>query len=131
MVDSAQVRALFDDARLLYDDALEMLAQGRTRNAAEKAWGATKRATDALVLGRTGTEPRSSGKTSQAMRLLQREDPAIGQLRVRYLARQSELHGACFYDGNCEPEDVIASDIRETIDYIRDAESLAVGHGPS
>ena len=42
-----QVRAIFDDARTLHADALEMLDQGKVRNAAEKAWGATKRATDA------------------------------------------------------------------------------------
>ena len=40
-----QVNFLFADARVLYDDALEMLDQGKVRNVAEKAWGATKRAT--------------------------------------------------------------------------------------
>ena len=49
MVATDRVRAPFADARDLHADALEMLAQGRIRNAAEKAWGATKRATDALV----------------------------------------------------------------------------------
>ncbi len=120
-----RVAEIFADARILYEDALAMLEQGRTRNAAEKAWGATMRATVAFVLARSGEEPRTSGKVSQGMRLLQRMDPGIQQLRIRYLARQSELHGACFYDGNCEPEDVIASDIRETLDYIRNAEELA------
>ena len=57
MVATDRVRALFDDARGLQADALEMLAQGRIRNAAEKAWGATKRTTDALVLANTGEEP--------------------------------------------------------------------------
>ena len=41
MVVTDRVRALFADARTLQADALEMLAQGRVRNAAEKAWGAT------------------------------------------------------------------------------------------
>ena len=49
-----RIQAIFQDARELQADALEMLAQGRIRNAAEKAWGATKRATDALILARTG-----------------------------------------------------------------------------
>ena len=44
-----RIQAIFQDARELQADALEMLAQGRIRNAAEKAWGATKRVTDALV----------------------------------------------------------------------------------
>ena len=125
MVTADRVQEIFADARTLYDDALEMLELGKVRNAAEKAWGATFRATIALILARTGEEPRSTGRTSQGLRLLQREDPGIRGLRVRYASRQSELHGGCFYDGNCEPEDVIASDIRETLDYIRDAETLA------
>ena len=49
MVATDRVRALFADARDLQADALEMLEQGLLRNAAEKAWGATKRATDALA----------------------------------------------------------------------------------
>ena len=40
-----RIEAIFQDARELQADALEMLAQGRIRNAAEKAWGATRRAT--------------------------------------------------------------------------------------
>ena len=51
---TARVEAIFQDARELQADALEMLALGKVRNAAEKAWGATKRASDALVLARTG-----------------------------------------------------------------------------
>ena len=54
MVATDRVNFLFSDARTLYGDAIEMLGQGKIRNAAEKAWGATKRATDALVLAREG-----------------------------------------------------------------------------
>ena len=43
MVATDRGRFLISDARTLYDDALEMLDQGKIRNAAEKAWGATKR----------------------------------------------------------------------------------------
>ena len=57
MVTPDRVNFLFADARSVCDDALEMLDQGKVRNAAEKAWGATKRATDALVLAREGEEP--------------------------------------------------------------------------
>ena len=48
-----RVTELFEDTQVLYGDALEMLDQGRLRNAAEKAWGATKRSTDAMVLAST------------------------------------------------------------------------------
>ena len=36
---TARVEAIFQDARELQADALEMLALGKVRNAAEKAWG--------------------------------------------------------------------------------------------
>ena len=58
MVATERVNFLFADGRALYYGALEMLAQGKIRNAAEKAWGATKRATDALVLARTARSLR-------------------------------------------------------------------------
>ncbi|MDE2779569.1 MAG: hypothetical protein OXI91_07845 [Chloroflexota bacterium] len=125
MLETERVSYLFADARDLYQDALEMLDQGRMRNAADKAWGATNRATDALILARTGEEPRTSGQTMRMIRQLRRQDPALEPLRLRYGHRQSFLHGACFYDGILEPEDDIIADVRETLDYIREAEAMA------
>ena len=105
MVATDRVRALFADARDLQADALEMLAQERVRNAAEKAWGATKRATDALVLARTGEEPELPAETASGLRQLQAEDAAIREARLvaRYYTRQGSLHGHCFYMGLCDP----------------------------
>ena len=125
MLETKQVDYLFADARTLYDDALEMLDQGRLRNAAEKAWCATKRATDALILARTATEPRTSGQTARMLQQLRRQDPSLEQMRLQYGARQYFLHGRCFYDGILEPEDAIIADVRETIDYIQNAETMA------
>ena len=127
MLETKKVGLIFDDARGLYDDALEMLDQGRLRNAAEKAWCATKRATDAMILARTGEEPRTSGQTMRMLRRLRRQDPSLEPLRARYAIRQSFLHGACFYDGILEPAEDIIADVRETVEYIRDAESMASG----
>lgn len=127
MPQTERVEFLFADARGLYDGALDMLEQGRLRNAAEKAWCATKKATDAMIVARTGEEPRSSGQTMRGIRLLRREDPSLESLRVRYAARQSFLHGACFYDGILEPAEDIIADVRETIEYIQDAEGMAAG----
>ena len=56
---------------------------------------------------------------------MSRQNESFESLRARYVTRISELHGDCFYDGDCEPEDVTARNIRETADYIRDAEALA------
>ena len=125
MFQTKQADSIFADARSLYDDALEMLEQGRLRNAAEKAWCATKRATDALILARTGEEPRTSGQTMRMLRRLRRQDPSLEPLRLSYGQRQSFLHGACFYDGVLEPEDDIIADVRETVEYIQTAETMA------
>ena len=125
MLETERVGVIFADAWVLYEDALEELERGKLRNAAEKAWGATKRATDALVLAHTGQEPRTAGQTLRGLRALRREDPAFRQLEGRYNTRANALHGACFYDGLCEPEEELAEDIRETSDYIRDSEGLA------
>ncbi len=125
MLEVERSAAIFADAWTLYEDAIEQLDQGKLRNAAEKAWGATKRATDAFILARTGDEPRTAGRTMRAFRAMRRDDPELESLLVRYGFRAHVLHGMCFYDGICEPEDETARNIRETADYIRDAEVLA------
>ena len=125
MLATERGRYIMADAWVLFEDAIEMLDEGRLRNAADKAWGATKRATDALILERTGVEPERTTQTSSGIRALGRQNLALRSLHTRYIARVSELHGDCFYDGHCEPEDYFITMIRETADYIRDAEALA------
>ena len=125
MVETERTTAFFQDAWTVYADAMEELERGKLRNAAEKAWGATKRATDALILARTGVEPRIAGQTDRELRLLNRQDPRLDLLVGRYFTRASFLHGRCFYDGLCEPVEVVEDDIRGTADYLREAEGLA------
>lgn len=120
-----RVPELFADAQSLYNDALEMLTQGRLRNAAEKAWGATKRSTDAMVLARTGQEPQSAGSARRALLRLSNAHPDIAAFHGNYSIRAELLHANCFYDGNCEPEEEMTALIRATDAYIRNAQSLA------
>ena len=119
-----RVSELFADTHELYDDALEMLAQGRLRNAAEKAWGATKRSTDAMVLARTGDEPQSAGQAHRALLRLSSNGPAFETFQGQYSTRSLLLHINCFYDGNCEPEAEMTALIRATDLYIQDAVNL-------
>ena len=119
-----RVSELFDDARVLYGDALDMLVEGKIRNAAEKAWGATKRSTDALVLARTGTEPQSAGGARRALLRLSSNEPAVDRFQGRYNTRSALLHVNCFYDGNCEPEEEMTALIRDTESYINEAITL-------
>ena len=120
-----RVTAILADARAVQEDAIYLLESGDIRDAAEKAWCATKRATDALILARTGDEPEMSSDTSGGLLALAENDDAVSPLIRRYYARQSRLHGACFYLGACEPADEVEPRIRRTADYINDAENLA------
>ena len=125
MVVTDRVSAIFADARAVHADALRLLESGDIRDAAEKAWCATKRATDALILARTGAEPEHSPETTRGLLRLESEERSFSFLVGRYFSRQGRLHGACFYLGVCEPADEVERRIRETVDYIQDAENLA------
>ena len=122
---TTDVPPIFTAARLVHAQAMGRMAQGDIRDAAEKAWCAIKRATDALILARTGEEPRTSGQTMQGLRRLYREWEEYRRLREIYAARQSILHGSCFYDGICEPEEDLRADIAAAITYVMEAEALA------
>lgn len=114
-----RVDELFADARQMYDQAIERLEQGDIRDAAEKAWCSTKRATDGLILAITGEEPVTTAATSDGLDDLAREAPQTRSLQGRYYSRLGQLHGACFYDRRCNQE--TERRIRETIAYVNDA----------
>ena len=120
----ASAAGIFADARLMRDAAFERMTAGDTRDAAEKAWCATMRATEALVLARTGEGPRTSTAAGRRLRALVEEDRSLESLAFRYHYRQTVLHGECFYHDYCQPV-VTERLINETSDYIRDAERLA------
>ena len=125
MVTTGDVTAIFADARAMHAEALRQFELGDVRDAAEKAWCATKRATDALILARTGSEPMISSATTRGIALLAENSGAADSLLKRYFTRQSHLHGTCFYLGVFEPLAETERRIRQTADYINDAENLA------
>ena len=118
-----QIDELFADAGQMQAQAVERLEQGDIRDAAEKAWCATKRATDALILARTGEHPGPTGLTSDGLDDLVVADPAVASLQGQYYSRLSQLHGACFYTGACNRH--TERRIRETAEYIADVGALA------
>ena len=124
MLATDRVQELFTNARAMLDSALERLEAGDIRDSAEKAWCSTLRATNALILARTGNEPETTGMTSTGIRLLEEQNSALENLVGRYYTRIGHLHGECFYEGRCSSRDTERR-IRETIDYITDAEALA------
>ena len=123
MVAVNRVKEIFDDAKAQHQSALERLAAGDIRDAAEKAWCATKRATDALILARTEEGPSTIVLTSDRLDALVRQDERVKSLVGRFYSRLSQLHDSCFCVGVCNPE--TERRIRETSDYIQDAKSLA------
>ena len=116
--------SIFADARRMHTAALERLAAGDIRDAAEKAWCATLRATEGLVLVRTGQEPQTSTAAGRRLRAIAETDLALQDLRLRYLDRQTVLHGECFYHDYFDPVETERL-TRETADYIQAAERLA------
>ncbi len=119
------VAGVFADAQQMQDAALRRFAAGDIRDAAEKAWCAAKRATDALILARTGELPPELPDTTHALRTMAVAEPAIRDLRNRYLTRREVLHADCFYTGLCEPIEDTERLIRETADYIEQARRMA------
>ena len=117
------VGEIFADAHWMQAQAIERLEVGDIRDAAEKAWCATKRATEALLLARTGEQPGPTGLTSDGLDDLVSADPAAASLQGRYYSRLSQLHGACFYTGACNQH--TERRIWETGAYIDDAVGLA------
>jgi hypothetical protein len=105
------------------DNRVETIFQ----DAAEKAWGATLRATNALILAKTGDEPKKTPLSSRKLEELALQDGEVEELKLpdRYHTRSDYLHGDCFYLGICEPKDRIERRIRETKHYIQDARKLA------
>ena len=125
MVAADRINEIFADAHGLYESAIERLEAGDIRDAADKAWCAIKRASDALILARTGNEPEKSPVTTRELRRLGDRDSVVAPLVNRYAAARDFLHGDCFYLGLCEPTENTQRLIRGAVDYIRDAQLLA------
>ena len=122
---SADPTPIFADARRMHDAALQRMAAGDIRDAADKAWCAAKRATDALILARTGQLPPKSPDTTHSLLRLAHDHPELRHLLGGYTTRRDILHGDCFYTGLCEPIDAIQALIHETAEFIQDAHTLA------
>lgn len=116
---------IFADARAMHASALERLSAGDIRDAAEKAWCATKRATEALLLAVNGEIPPTTVGVSGGLRGLSRESDEAKLLQRQFSETARFLHHDCFYNGHCEPVEDTGRLIRETAQYIEDAEALA------
>ena len=113
------------DARAVQASAPEQLAAGDIRDAAEKAWCATERATEALLLSVNGEFPPTTSLVSRGLRGLGRGSEKWRSLQSRFACTAQFLLHDCFYDGHCEPVEDTEQLIRDVSKYIEDAELLA------
>ena len=125
--DADSVAEAFIDARCLYTMALDRLSAGDIRYASEKAWCATKRATDGLIIARTGKVPGELRDTSRMLREICRDDLDVEQLSGGFHEAKCSLHEDCFDLGLCEPLNYTKHVIRATSEYINEAERLSRG----
>ena len=116
---------IFADAKSVHDSALERLSAGDVRDAAEKAWCATKRATEALLLAVNGEIPPTTVGVSAGLRAVVRNGEAARSLQDHFANTVRFLHHDCFYNGHCEPLEDTERLIREAVQFIEDAEALA------
>lgn len=94
-----KIRKLLENAAELQKKA-EAEFQRDHREAAEKAWGATRAAAEALHLKvEGGGIPEDMGRTMR--RLAER----LGRPEIweHFRRAMRELHGSCFYGGVCDP----------------------------
>lgn len=98
----------------------------KIRDAAEKAWGATASAVEALIEVKTGEEIEKGRERSR--KLVNLEDnkmiPEEMNIVKRYYIREDILHGDCFYSGKCEPRNEIERRIKETKLLLNDIQKL-------
>ena len=118
------ILSIIDDAKSLYRSAVTQIDNEDLRDAAEKAWCATKRATEALILYWTGAEPEYTSATSREIDRLGQDDAGIADLAERYRVTRDRLHGDCFYKGILDNPRVIERNIHRAFDYIQTVERM-------
>jgi len=127
--------AVNPEVEKLIQDAKDLLKKARAelevniRDAAENAWEATVRATDAVILERRGfvpTGPTAMPDRRRALHEIHGKEPIIRKREIleRFYIREGMLHGSCFCEGICDPIDEVKRRIVETRDYIEDVRKL-------
>ena len=90
---------IFEDATQVYNQALMQLDNGDVIDAAEKAWCATKRATDALILAGTGKEPERTPDATWVLNALAEADPEVKTLSRALLYKTGPTAWNVFLSG--------------------------------
>ena len=124
MLNNPTAAAMMQDAREAQATAERLLTAGDWRDAAEKAWLATRNATAAAVLEVTGVNNSGSTGIEAGLRRLSRQRGGEwARLREEYKQVVHYLHSDAFYRGIHQTD--IGARVQGVADYIRRAEELA------
>ena len=124
MLNNPDAEAMMQDAREMQAAAERLLAAGDWRDAADKAWLATRNATAAAVLEVTGVNnSNSTGIAAGISKLARERGGEWARLRQSYREVIRYLHRDAFYRGKYR--DDLGDRVRGVADYIRRAEELA------
>ena len=126
MLKDASARDLISDARAVHNEAMARLAAGDWRDAAEKAWCATRNATEAAVLEVYGLDYTKSTNINAGLRSLAKERGGEWiKARCSYSEVAYHLHIEAFCRGVYHMD--IPELIRGVADYVDLIEGLADG----
>ena len=134
MLKVGRATALFEEADAIYAEGLDLLEQAcefwdreLLRESAQKTWDAALRATNALILARTGTEPEPDNdqNTFHCLTDMYEQLPDWEVFTGRYAIISADIYQAAVVERNVDPVYLLIHDIRQTAEYIRDCERLA------
>ena len=130
----AKVAGMFAEAHGLYaeavnylDESIKLWDRELLRKSAAKTWGAALRATNALILARTGVEPEPDNEDSTYHYLipLWKELNEWEHFTGRYSVIAGDIYEEAVCEGRVDPVHLLIHDIRETKGYIERAQRLA------
>ncbi len=120
-----RIQNLFDGADRLYTKAMNELNKNDLKNACGRGWGAVLLANSALILAKTGEEPREMSTTSQKLSELGRSDIHIGKTMLEPYAKIEAFYQQCFNQEICGSQKDVERNIGEIKNYIEDAKRLS------
>ena len=124
MAITTEVGRLFEEARLMKNAALTLMHTGDIREAAGKAAESMTLAVGGMLVARTGQKETTSGWISWGFKKIG-DSLEIETIREAYFWNSGVLLEGCYENGDCSPIEEIIKVIRETDQFIQDAERLA------
>ena len=125
MTVTTEVKGLFEEARILAGAAMTLMLTGDLREATLKASDATDSAAYALITARSVEAPRTGGGIGYGLRIICEREPNVASFSAEYTHRVGVLFVQCNMNNDFDPIEEVIQLVRETDQFIGDAERLA------